>query len=191
MIQSKLIPNGKFNNSDAFQKPQISRYALMKQFHSDIVVEVRKPGTYKADGIITEEKKLAVVVQTADCMPVLMYDEKKVGALHIGWRGLENRIFSRSLKYFNLSNLKVSIGPHAQKCCYEVKEDLESNLSLKPYCISKDKKIFLNLSNAIIDFCRMNNWPIEVSEICTICNEKYNSYRRDQTNERQWSFAWI
>ena len=116
MIQSKLIPNGKFNNSDAFQKPQISRYALMKQFHSDIVVEVRKPGTYKADGIITEEKKLAVVVQTADCMPVLMYDEKKVGALHIGWRGLENRIFSRSLKYFNLSNLKVSIGPHAQKC---------------------------------------------------------------------------
>ena len=141
MIQSKLIPNGKFNNSDAFQKPQISRYALMKQFHSDIVVEVRKPGTYNADGIITEEKKLAVVVQTADCMPVLMYDEKKVGALHIGWRGLENRIFSRSLKYFNLSNLKVSIGPHAQKCCYEVKEDLESNLSLKPYCISKDKKI--------------------------------------------------
>ena len=191
MIQSKLIPNGKFNNSDAFQKPQISRYALMKQFHSDIVVEVSKPGTYKADGIITEEKRLAVVVQTADCMPVLMYDEKKVGALHIGWRGLENRIFSRSLKYFNLSNLKVSIGPHAQKCCYEVKEDLESNLSLKPYCISKDKKIFLNLSKAIIEFCRMNNWPIEVSEICTICDEKYNSYRRDQTNDRQWSFAWI
>jgi len=62
MIQSKLIPNGKFNNSDAFQKPQISRYALMKQFHSDIVVEVRKPGTYKADGIIlpVNENPIAV-----------------------------------------------------------------------------------------------------------------------------------
>lgn len=191
MIYSKLIPNGKFNNSAAFQEPQTSNYALMKQFHSDIVIEVSKPAIYKADGIITEKKSLAVVVQTADCMPVLMYDEKKVGALHIGWKGLENSIFSNSLKHFNLSNLKVSIGPHAQKCCYEVKDDLESKLSLKPYCIYKDKKIFLNLSKAIIDFCIMNNWPIEVSEICTICDEKYNSYRRNQTIARQWSFAWI
>ena len=191
MIHSKLIPNAQFNDSNDSENSNDLEIASMEQSHSDVSIEVDTTGTYKADGLITNKKKLALVVKTADCMPVIITDEKKIGIVHIGWKGLEIKIFQKTILNFNLSKLKVSIGPHAQKCCYEVKEDLESNLSLKPYCISKDKKIFLNLSKAIIEFCRMNNWPIEVSEICTICDEKYNSYRRDQTNDRQWSFAWI
>ena len=189
MIHSKLISNVQFNNSGDSENSYDLKIALMEQSHSDISIEVDTAGKYKADGLITNKKNLGLVVQTADCMPVIFSDDNKIGVLHIGWKGLENKIFHKTIPKFNLSKLKVSIGPHAQKCCYEVKEDLE--LKLNNYCVRKGKKIYLDLSMEIKEFCLKKNIDLEVSEICTIENEKYNSYRRDKTKSRQWSLVWI
>ena len=192
MIQSQLIPNGQFNealNSEKLTNINGLDICLMDQSHSDRFIEVEKPGTYKADALITKNKKLALVVLTADCMPVLITDGEKIGVIHIGWKGIENNIFYKTISNFNLMKLKVSIGPHAQKCCYEVKKDLESKFS--QHCSRVGNKIYLDLSNEIKEFCKDNKIPIEVSEICTIENKKYNSYRRNKTENRQWSFLWI
>ncbi len=43
----------------------------------------------------------------------------------------------------------------------------------------------------IKEFCTTNKIDIEISKICTIENEKYNSYRRDKTKNRQRSLVWI
>ena len=189
MIHSKLIPNVQFNNSGDSDQSYDLEIAFMEQSHSDIWLEIDTAGKYKADGLITNKKNLGLVVQTADCMPVIISDENKIGVIHIGWKGLENKIFHKIIPKFNLSKLKVSIGPHAQKCCYEVKEDLE--LKFSNYCMKKNNKIYLDLSMEIKEFCLRNNIEIEVSEICTIENEKYNSYRRDRTKSRQGSLIWI
>ena len=151
MIHSKLISNVQFNNSGDSENSYDLNIALMEQSHSDISIEVDTAGKYKADGLITNKKNLGLVVQTADCMPVIFSDDNKIGVLHIGWKGLENKIFHKTIPKFNLSKLKVSIGPHAQKCCYEVKEDLE--LKLNNYCVRKGKKIYLDLSMEIKEFC--------------------------------------
>ena len=189
MIHSNLIPNAQFNDSDDLENLDDLEIASMEQSHSDVSLEVDTPGTYKSDGLITKKKKLALVVKTADCMPVIITDDIRVGIIHIGWKGLENKIFHKTVAKFNLSKLKVSIGPHAQKCCYEVKEDLESKFS--NYSFKDGKKIFLDLSMEIKEFCKSNDIYIEVSEICTIHNKKYNSYRRDKTKSRQRSIVWI
>lgn len=189
MIHSKLIPNAQFNDSNDSENSNDLEIASMEQSHSDVSIEVDTTGTYKADGLITNKKKLALVVKTADCMPVIITDEKKIGIVHIGWKGLENKIFHKTILNFNLSKLKVSIGPHAQKCCYEVKEDLK--LKFSKYCINVGDKIYLDLSMEIKEFCTKNNIDIEISKICTIENEKYNSYRRDKTKNRQRSIVWI
>ena len=189
MIHSDLIPNVQFNDSFDLEEPYGLEIASMEQSHSDISLEVDNPGKYKADALITKKNKLALVVKTADCMPVIITDEEKIGVIHIGWKGLENKIFHKTIAKFNLSKLKVSIGPHAQKCCYEVKEDLESKFS--NYSFKDGKKIFLDLSMEIKEFCKSNDIYIEVSEICTIHNKKYNSYRRDKTKSRQRSLVWI
>tara|TARA_B100000131_G_C17812603_1_gene490289 strand:- start:75 stop:653 length:579 start_codon:yes stop_codon:yes gene_type:complete len=192
MIQSQLIPNAHFDealsseNSDEIDSLDM---CFMEQSHSDIFIEVDKPGKYKADALITRNKRLALVVLTADCLPVLISDDEKIGVIHIGWKGLENRIFYKTISNFNLEKLKVSIGPHAQKCCYEVKEDLESKF--RKYCLKKENKIYLDLSKDIKEFCGDNKIDIEISTICTIENQKYNSYRRNKTENRQRSFLWI
>ena len=95
MTQSQLIPKGKFNaalNSEKLTDIKGLDICLMDQSHSDIFIEVKKPGTYKADALITKKKKLALVVLTADCMPVLVSDGEKIGVIHIGWKGLENNL---------------------------------------------------------------------------------------------------
>ena len=192
MIQSQLIPNAQFHealNSENSGDNDSLDMCFMDQSHSDIFIEVNKPGKYKADALVTKNKNLPLVVLTADCMPVLISDDEKIGVIHIGWKGLENNIFYKTISSFNLQNLKVSIGPHAQKCCYEVKEDLESKFS--EYCLRVGNKIYLDLSKEIKEFCSENNIGIEVSNICTIENQKYNSYRRNKTENRQSSFLWI
>ena len=192
MIQSQLIPNAQFNealNSENSGDNDSLDMCFMDQSHSDIFIEVNKPGKYIADALVTKNKNLPLVVLTADCMPVLISDDEKIGVIHIGWKGLENNIFYKTISSFNLQNLKVSIGPHAQKCCYEVKEDLESKFS--EYCLRVGNKIYLDLSKEIKEFCLENNIGIEVSNICTIENQKYNSYRRNKTENRQSSFLWI
>ena len=192
MIQSQLIPNAHFNealNSENSDEIDSLDMCFMEQSHSDIFIEVDKPGKYKADALITRNKRLALVVLTADCLPVLISDHEKIGVIHIGWKGLENRIFYKTISNFNLEKLKVSIGPHAQKCCYEVKEDLESKF--RKYCLKKENKIYLDLSKDIKEFCGDNKIDIEISTICTIENQKYNSYRRNKTENRQRSFLWI
>ena len=174
MIHSKLIPNAQFNDLDDLENSHDLEIASMEQSHSDVSLEVDNPGIYKTDGLITNKKKLALVVKTADCMPVIVSDENKIGIIHIGWKGLENKIFHKTILNFNLSKLKVSIGPHAQKCCYEVKEDLK--LKFSKYCINDGNKTYLDLSMDIKEFCIKKNIDIEISKICTIENKKYNSY---------------
>mgnify|MGYP003313043604 FL=1 len=62
----------------------------------------------------------------------------------------ENKIFFKTIKKFNLSNLKVSIGPHAQKCCYEIKNDLFEKFPEST--IQRQSKKYLDLSKEIRRF---------------------------------------
>ena len=189
MIHSKLIPNGQFNDASDSKKTEGLEFASMEQSHSDVFLEINKSGIYKADALITKERDLTLVVKTADCMPVLISDEEKIGVIHIGWKGLENNIFYKTISNFNLSKLKISIGPRAQKCCYEVKKDLEKKF--KRHCCSNNNLTYLNLSNEIKEFCEENDIDLEIIDKCTIEDKKYNSFRRDKTKNRQWSSVWI
>ena len=189
MIHSKLISNGQFYNSFDLEHTKGFEVASMEQSHSDVFLEVDKPGIYKADALITKKKNLMLVVKTADCMPVLITDGEKVGVVHIGWKGLENKIFYKTISKFDISKLNVSIGPHAQKCCYEVKQDLE--LKFREHCLKDENKIYLDLAKEIKEYCTTNSIELEMIDECTIENKKYNSYRRDRTTKRQLSKVWI
>ena len=50
MIHSKLIPNGQFSDALDIEQSTGLNIASMQQTHSDVVLEVDKPGIYKADG---------------------------------------------------------------------------------------------------------------------------------------------
>jgi len=194
MIESKLIPNAFFSDksvksvNNLKDNVGIRFIASMNQTHSDVVTFVKSPRVYESDGIYTEKPKLGLVVQTADCMPILLNDKKRIGAIHSGWRGLKNNIVEKAIKKFDVNQLSISIGPHAQSCCYEIKEDVKKYFN--DYTEVRDDMFFLNMSQVLKDLSEEKGFQLEISSICTICNSSYNSYRENKTSKRQFGVIW-
>ena len=71
----------------------VNRYIFARQTHSNHVAVVTSENSLSTvpdtDALITNEPGLFVCVQTADCVPILLYDphQKVVAAIHAGWRG--------------------------------------------------------------------------------------------------------
>ena len=168
MIRSSIIKNAYFTSSQNGDIKKVLKeikcdvnFAEMKQTHSSEVKVINKKGIYDSDGIETNTQDLPLVVRVADCIPILMKSNNLISAVHAGWRGINNSIFEKSLKNHNFKNLKISIGPHAKECCYEVKEDLKQ---LFPYStIELNGRYYLNLRKRIEEFCIKEN-------ILLICN---------------------
>lgn len=194
MIESKLIPNAFFSDksvksvNNLKDNVGIRFIASMNQTHSNVVSFVKSPRVYDSDGIYTEKPKLGLVVQTADCMPILLNDKKRIGAIHSGWRGLKNNIVEKAIKKFDVNQLSISIGPHAQSCCYEIKEDVKKYFN--DYTEVRDDMFFLNMSQVLKDLSEEQGFQLEISSICTICNSSYNSYRENKTSKRQFGVIW-
>ena len=194
MIESKLIPNALFADKNVKSVDKLKEFtgieyiASMNQTHSDLVAFVESPRIYNSDAIYTEKPKLGLIVQTADCMPILLSDKKRIGAIHSGWRGLKNNIVKKAIKKFDVNQLLISIGPHAQSCCYEVKNDVRQYFN--DYTELRDRMFYLNMSQILKDLSEEEGFQIEVSSICTICDNSYNSYRENKTIERQFGVIW-
>ena len=80
---------------------------------------IRKMLLDGVDCVLTDIKNLCIGVSTADCIPILLYDEDHhaIAAVHAGWRGTLNRIAHRAIVEMcnvyksNPSRIKAVIGP--------------------------------------------------------------------------------
>ena len=109
-----------------------SQFIFPRQTHSDHVVVVTSGNgmieVADTDALITSEPELFVCVQTADCVPVLLFDPKKkvVAAIHAGWRGTVSKIAAKTVQEmtekFNCqpSDIIAGIGPSIHIHAYEV-----------------------------------------------------------------------
>ena len=180
MIESSFIQQSYFSNkidgndlADILrsQKPSgemLLDVAQMNQTHSNKIECIETGGIFPSDGLVTSTKNISLVVKTADCMPVLIKTEASIAALHVGWKGLQNDIFDLALRKIAGTNIKVSVGPHAQSCCYEIQNDVAK---LFPERVLKRKnKMYLNLSKQIVKSCQLKYIEIQVSKNCTVCD---------------------
>ena len=169
MIESKLISKAlftdkSFNNLEELKDHVgIKSYASMDQTHSNKIISAKKSGNYKSDGIFTSKKNLGLIVKTADCMPIFLKDKTSIGAVHVGWKGIKNKIIINALKNFNLNELLMSVGPHAQSCCYEVKEDVSKYLY--EYIDKREGKEYLHMSQSLIDLSNKIGFKIEETSL--------------------------
>jgi purine-nucleoside/S-methyl-5'-thioadenosine phosphorylase / adenosine deaminase len=102
----------------------------LRQVHSDLIHRVSGPPAVPlvGDGLITATPEIAIAIQTADCLPVILVDTKTraVGVFHAGWRGTVKRIAQKGVGEMRLHfgtdprHLRAAIGPGVHACCYEV-----------------------------------------------------------------------
>ncbi|HXM19736.1 MAG TPA: peptidoglycan editing factor PgeF [Terriglobales bacterium] len=115
----------------------------IRQIHSDLIHCVAKlpKEPLVGDGLITCVPGVLLAIQTADCLPVILVDNKQraVGVFHAGWRGTAKRIVEKGVgemrRWFGTmpKNIKAAIGPGIRACCYdvgpEVRQQFESQFA--------------------------------------------------------------
>jgi YfiH family protein len=181
----------------------------LDQVHSDAIHVVRHPParSLEGDALLTAQPHLLLTIQTADCLPVLIADErlKVIAAVHCGWRGTEARLAGKVVKKMSrdfgckADELLVAFGPAIGPACYEVGEEVRESFlaSALPEDVFTARpqnpgKYFLDLRRANIwELCRQGVRADRIFSItgCTHCEDLFLSYRRDErTTARMLSF---
>jgi polyphenol oxidase len=175
------------------------RLAFLKQIHSaDCILAGGRSGLLGEGDALLENTPGAVVgVRTADCIPILLVDERlrAVAAVHAGWRGTVAGIAARAVAAMSerfgsrVTDLHAAIGPGIGKCCYEVGEEVAAQFGEKGRVrIDLTGANRLRLLGAGVTAQR-----IYASSLCTRCRAgDFHSFRRDKDAAgRMYSFAGI
>jgi len=117
----------------------------VRQIHSDIIRVVNSADTTqpvdapKADALITNVPGFLLVVQAADCVPILLVDKKHraIAAIHSGWRGTLQRIAEKALGRMQMEygtrpqDVIAALGPGIGPCCFEVGPEVAAQYAAK------------------------------------------------------------
>jgi YfiH family protein len=132
----------------------------------------------KFDALITRLPGLALVVTTADCLPILIHDPVRtaVAAVHAGWRGTAKRIAARALGAMRKAygtdpaDCRAAIGPGIRGCCFEV--DAAVTDSMAAALPNWEKHARANRSGHwLLDLAEVNRAILEAAGVRADCIE--------------------
>ena len=183
--ENSVITNRKILSSLA----SVNQIIFMNQVHGNRVVRVSAQmiDTPEADAIITTDKSLGLVVQTADCLPILVDGGGVVGAIHVGRRGLLNGIIEKTIGLIVAQggrDIKATIGPAICGKCYEVDEDTYKNI-ITEYPVGDAGFRHIDIREIASEQLRNMGCIVNNLNICTREDENYFSYRRNNVTGRQ------
>jgi YfiH family protein len=188
------------------------RLALSRQVHKTDIRCATKDNTYppfgdipyEADGLITGEKDLPLIVFTADCVPILLFDPVgcAIGAVHAGWRGTTQDIAGKAVLEMTRcfgsrpEDIRVAVGPSISACCYETGRDVADAVGALgsgagKYAVPHDGKFMVDLKGLnvwLLERAGLLAENVDISPECTSCrSDKYWSHRK--THGRRGSQA--
>ena len=154
------------------------------------------------DALATDQPGAALVVQTADCVPILLSgsgvvgaasSQSVVGAAHAGWRGSARNVAGSAVAALEAlgaapAALSAWIGPSIGPCCYEVGGDVAAQFAgdfVRAGCGGAGKyRLDLRAVNvAQLTAAGVPRSSIAVHPACTLCGgAKFASWRRDGAN---------
>ncbi len=131
------------------------KVVLLSQIHSNKIYFKNKFTKKKllGDGLVTDARGLPIGILTADCAPILFFDQKQniIGVAHAGWKGAYKKIGKKMLSFFKKKGSKISdiiavIGPCISQKNYEIGNDFKMKfLKQSP----QNKKHFKKVKNKI------------------------------------------
>jgi hypothetical protein len=160
------------------------------QVHSSDVICTNSPRPsnalhQKADAIITDKSDVTLFMRFADCVPIMLYDQrlKVIGLVHAGWLGTINKVVEKAIDQMKLvyhcnpgdiiAGIGPSIGPDHYEVGSNVIEGAEKSFGRMAGEIlrSINGSVHFDLweANRLL-LLRSGVRNIELSGICTACH---------------------
>ena len=178
------------------------------QVHEDTVRHVTaadagflRPTNYTADALVTGAPGLSLMVFSADCIILLLWDpvSRSVGAVHAGWRGTALDLPAKTVREMGRlfgarpEDVRVAIGAGIGPCCFETHDDVPDAMRAA-FGPGVEAQIRPRGEKWTVDLKAMNAWRLEeagvdpahidICPLCTACRtDLYWSHRR--TGERR------
>lgn len=162
----------------------------MDQQHTPLLASVESEGILPAtDGCFTTKNDLMLITKTADCVPIVLWNEKAhlVAVLHCGWKGFVADIID-SLAALSHDDhpafgedFKAYLGPHLRVENFEIQQDFIDALPDKYHYLVESHfgKHYFNLSKGVVnELQRMKITHVEDCGIDTYTNDEFFSYRK-------------
>ncbi len=173
----------------------------LNQTHSaDIVVvtDINRIPSFNGDAIVTNLLQVGLAVKTADCAPLLLFDETAgvIAAVHSGWLGTLHDIITPTIMAMrNLGaepeRIQALIGPCLQRDQFEVSDDLHERFIARD---SGYKTFFAAIAKPekyLFDHLGMIKHQLSQADVCNILpdpactllqSDRYYSYRARHTD---------
>ncbi len=181
------------------------RLVYMRQVHGDKVLVLKKSESAndmaalrgprpEADAAATDITGVGLVIQVADCQPILLYDPEKnvVANVHSGWRGSVLNIIGGAIDAMKArfgceaGNLIAGVGPSLGPCCAEfINYRHELPESFWPYRAGANHFDFWAISKRQLINAGVLEANVHISRICTRCStDQFYSYRGEKVTGR-------
>ncbi len=170
--------------------------AALEQVHGNRVLVVDREVLLLAgrgDALVTGLRRTALLVQHADCQPVVLFDQERrvVACVHVGWKGLVADVLKETISTMKkrfltpITAIWAGVGPSIGPCCYEFKGWEERLPNWIHAYINKGDT--LDLKAATLH--RLTSLGISEDRIfydtpCTHCSPHLFSYRREGNTGR-------
>lgn len=166
-----------------------ARVATANQVHGpDLLRDAGEPTGAEADGHVLTETGGAALVKVADCLPVALAGPGGAAILHCGWRPLAAGIVARGAEAVGATD--AAIGPGIGPCCYEVGDEVLA--AFAPFGEGIASGSMLDLPEVARRLLREAGVEgVESAGLCTRCDERFFSHRRDGDPRRQAGVVWL
>ena len=171
-----------------------------RQTHTNCVADIShipENEIKETDALVTNKTGICLCVQTADCVPILLFDKENnvIAAVHAGWRGTVKKIaeiaVQKMITNYNSSpkNIVAAIGPSISPDIYEVGievvEEVKKSIPNADVMLAKNSsgKFHLNLWEAnrqVLLAIGLSEKNIEILGECSYTQtSKYFSARKE------------
>lgn len=182
--------------------PQPPRW--LHQVHGAVVVDAdRLDGEPDADASTARCAGTVCVVMIADCMPVLLCDDRGsvVAAAHAGWRGLSSGVIENTVSAMQVapSCLMAYLGPAIGPAAFEVGDEVRDAFvrhsalaagAFVPHGHGKWLADLFTLGRQRLAACGVHR--VFGGNDCTVADpQRFYSYRRDKNTGRMAALIWL
>ena len=189
VVGNRALVSAKFGSTQYMNQVHGNRVAIIEEVTDEVPT---------ADALVTGIPGITLAVMVADCIPLLLKSKDSVAAVHVGRKGLLNRVAEKAIDVMReISDAQISaiIGPAICGKCYEVSPEIFREVTAShPESASQTRSNTpsLDLVAALIsDLGKLGITEIDNQSRCTLEDKDLYSYRRDGATGRQAGLVWL